>query len=160
MLGRGEHSARLNPADEGRNEPRDGFGILAVAANVDDGIGGCQVHVRDGRVDLVDPDRARLLRDDPALPLGERRIAGCRDGHRPGPDGRVGEPHSDARLEVGRDHERFPGERLETAIQAGRLGNVREEVPQDPPDPVVADLVHERAVFRGGLVHEATGRRC
>ena len=55
MFGRSQHMLRLHAAHERGDESADLRRIFAEAARVDDGIVGIDVHVRDRRVDVIDP---------------------------------------------------------------------------------------------------------
>ena len=103
MFRAGQHVLALHSADERAHVTADLLRIFAEAARVDHRIVGIDIHISDGRQDVIDAQRARLARHHSTLLFRERRIAGRGDRHGRWPEGRVAESHADAGLQVGAD---------------------------------------------------------
>src|SRR5215471_2955298 len=158
MLHGRDDAARLDASNERRDVPGHLLRVLAEAPDIDDRVVRVDVDVGDGRVDLVETDRPRLLAEDLSLPARQLRVARGGDRHRPGPVGRVGKTHPDSGLEVRADEQRHPRGLLQPAGQEGALEDVRPRGPVDPAHVVLTDLAKELQVLRGPLVHERARR--
>ena len=101
--------ADWSPRSQADAERGDRRRVVAEGPDAERRVGRVRGDVEDRPVVDVDPDRPELEPDRPPDALGEGRVAGRTDGHRPG-EGRpaVAEGEELAALLVGRDEEREP----------------------------------------------------
>src|SRR4029077_2449556 len=81
MLGGGKRSVFFNPADVRFDERRNPLRIFAERTDIDDGVVGAAVYVRDGRENPVHANSPRFGGGNARDRVGVFGTPGCSDGH-------------------------------------------------------------------------------
>ena len=124
MLGGHQHAIvgiGMRAVDERRDVARDGFGILSVGADVDDGIVGIVVDVGDGREDPLHSQSSGFACRGQPFVARRFQIAGRAVGHVVRKADRVGDAHGRGALKIPADQQ-WNFRQLLHAVQEHRHG--------------------------------------
>ena len=113
MLQRRQHARILQAADPSRHHRASACRILAERSDVDHRIARVVVHIRDRTEVDVHAEGPRFRADDLAGFVGQLRIAGRAERHRPRELRGAGDAHLHAPFEVGRGQKRQRRDRLQ-----------------------------------------------